>query len=85
LNKLAPVEHADDLWPTPLLVVHSRGDQLIPVRLGASLHHAAGEPKRAVYVDDLDHNEVFQDVEVLAEVERFFSEAALWSVDEPPL
>jgi fermentation-respiration switch protein FrsA (DUF1100 family) len=66
-------------------VVHSRGDQLIPVRLGASLHHAAGEPKRAVYVDDLDHNEVFQDVEVLAEVERFFSEAALWSVDEPPL
>jgi fermentation-respiration switch protein FrsA (DUF1100 family) len=42
----------------PKLVVHGRGDRLIPYEMGQRLFQAAPEPKRFLDLGNLDHNDV---------------------------
>jgi fermentation-respiration switch protein FrsA (DUF1100 family) len=42
----------------PVLVLHSRDDEIMPYRLGEKVYHAAGEPKRLVTLGG-DHNRGF--------------------------
>jgi fermentation-respiration switch protein FrsA (DUF1100 family) len=43
----------------PLLIVHGERDRTVPVRLGRRLFAAAVEPKRAVWLPQAGHNDVF--------------------------
>jgi fermentation-respiration switch protein FrsA (DUF1100 family) len=43
----------------PLLVIHGDRDTLIPAALGRSLFAAASEPKRALWVADGGHNDLW--------------------------
>lgn len=78
LTRFRPADYTDHLWPTPLLVAHSQDDQLIPFAAGQRLYHAAEEPKRALWVDDLDHNEAMIAPKVLVGVAAFFDLAEGW-------
>lgn len=40
-----PVDHIDKLKDTPLLMLHSREDPIIPFEQGEAVYQAAGEPK----------------------------------------
>lgn len=78
LARFRPADYTDQLWPTPLLVAHSQDDQLIPFAAGQRLFAAAEEPKRSLWVDDLDHNEAMIAPNVLAGVAAFFDQAEGW-------
>ena len=41
----------------PLLVIHSRNDELIPFEMGERLYAAAREPKQALWLDRSGHND----------------------------
>ena len=43
----------------PVLIVHSRADEIVPFEMGARLFDAASEPKRALWLDQAGHNETF--------------------------
>ncbi len=43
----------------PLLVIHGRADRTVPFELGARLHAAASEPKRAIWLDSAGHVDIF--------------------------
>ena len=43
----------------PLLVIHGRRDGIVPFRHGVRLFEAACEPKRALWIDDAGHNDLW--------------------------
>jgi abhydrolase domain-containing protein 17 len=45
----------------PVLVIHGRADQIVPFSHGEALFKAAQEPKRSLWIQNADHNDV-QDV-----------------------
>ncbi len=73
-----PADYAAELWPTPLLVVHSRDDDLIPFAAGRRLYDVAAAPKQAHWPRGLSHQEVFADTDVLKEITTYFAKAARW-------
>ncbi len=44
----------------PLLIVHSRDDELFPPRMAQELYANANEPKRLVLLDGLKHNDMLE-------------------------
>ncbi len=60
----------------PLLVVHSRQDEMIPYEMAERNHAAAGAPKRLVLYDGAGHNEVVSrhGDAILGEVRLFLTE-----------
>lgn len=54
-----PIEVVDGISPVPLLVVHSRDDEVIPFHHGMELHAAAHEPKELWLVDGARHIAAF--------------------------
>ena len=75
LSVFNPIDQAADMWPTPLLVVHSRGDTLINFRHGKELFDVADQPKRSLWLDGYDHNDVIMQSIVIESMLRFFDEA----------
>lgn len=49
--------HIAALAPTPLLLMHSRTDRVVPYAHSLELLAAAGEPKRLVTIEDGEHND----------------------------
>lgn len=43
----------------PMLFMHGRKDRVVPFSHGVRLHHVANEPKRAVWVDEAGHNDLW--------------------------
>jgi len=43
----------------PVLIIHGEHDRLVPVALGRALYSAAREPKRALWVPDGGHNDLW--------------------------
>jgi fermentation-respiration switch protein FrsA (DUF1100 family) len=43
----------------PTLVMHARGDSIIPYRLGRELYEQLRPPRRFVDIDNADHNDLF--------------------------
>jgi fermentation-respiration switch protein FrsA (DUF1100 family) len=43
----------------PLLLMHGEQDRVVPVKFGRELFAAADEPKRAIFVPDAGHNNVY--------------------------
>lgn len=58
-DEFRPLDAVDDISPVPLLVVHSRDDQIIPPHHGEALYEAAREPKTLWLVDGARHIAVF--------------------------
>ena len=78
MERFRPADYAAEAWPTPLLVVHSREDDLIPFAAGRRLYDVAAAPKQSFWPRGLSHQEVFTDPAVLSEVAAFFAKAATW-------
>ncbi len=50
-----PVDVVGKIAPRPLLIIHTTGDEIIPVEHAHRLHAAAGEPKELWIVADAPH------------------------------
>ncbi|MGB7414521.1 MAG: alpha/beta hydrolase, partial [Thermosynechococcaceae cyanobacterium] len=44
----------------PVLVIHGQADQIVPFWHGEALFQAAKEPKRSLWIQTADHNNVQQ-------------------------
>lgn len=44
----------------PLLLVHGHRDRVVPFRLGERLYHSAPEPKRALFLPQADHANLYE-------------------------
>jgi fermentation-respiration switch protein FrsA (DUF1100 family) len=55
----------------PLLILHGERDRVVPVRFGRRLFELAPEPKRALFVPDAGHNDLFNRSEAIAAVMAF--------------
>ena len=88
LSSFRPADYAANLFPTPILVAHSTGDNLIPFDAGRRLFRAAEEPKESLWVERYDHDAAMTAPEVLEGVSAFFRRAADWRplvlLDDPP-
>jgi hypothetical protein len=51
----APVEQVARLAPRPLLTVHSRADEVVPVRQAEALFERTGEPRELVIHEEANH------------------------------
>ena len=52
---VTPIEHVAKIAPIPLLLVHGREDELVPVSHARRLYEKAKEPKRLIIVDGAGH------------------------------
>jgi fermentation-respiration switch protein FrsA (DUF1100 family) len=75
LDHFAPAEEVQALWPRPILVVHGKGDRIIPFDCGQRLLDNALQPKYHYWVDNGDHNDVVSDPVISRAVVLFFDNA----------
>lgn len=54
-NKYSPMEHIARISPTPLLIMHSKADQIIPFHHAQVLFERAGEPKQLWLLENEGH------------------------------
>ncbi len=54
-NAYSPIAHIAKISPIPLLVMHSKSDQIIPPHHSQVLYDAAGEPKTLWFIDNEYH------------------------------
>lgn len=59
----SPIEAIGKISPIPLLISHSKDDEIIPVHHGRALFEAAREPKALWLLDKVNHNHAFVDPE----------------------
>lgn len=52
---VSPADSIADIAPRPLLLVHSRDDEIVPVNHAHTLYERAGEPKKLVIINGSDH------------------------------
>lgn len=57
----SPIRYIDRVSPTPLLIIHSRTDQVVPVAHALSLYAAAKQPKQLWLLPHGDHIATFND------------------------
>jgi alpha-beta hydrolase superfamily lysophospholipase len=50
LGAFAPARLSADIWPRPLLVIHGRGDAVVPFAQGQDLFRAASFPKHSAWL-----------------------------------
>jgi uncharacterized protein len=56
---------------TPLLMIHGRNDDIVPLDLGRKLFGAAEEPKELIEVEGAGHNDVYLRAEFTAALKTF--------------
>ncbi len=81
--KLAP-DRFDNLTKivhvrAPILIIHGTADEVVPFAQGQALFAAASEPKRAVWLEGVKHNNVFATAS-----DRFLSELKNFAKNFPP-
>jgi len=52
---VSPIESVAEIAPRPLLLVHSRQDEVVPVSHAYKLYEKAGGPKQTVILDGAEH------------------------------
>lgn len=55
ISLVRPVDDIDDVAPRPVLIIHGRQDELVPVDSAERLYAAAGEPKELYIIDNAGH------------------------------
>jgi alpha-beta hydrolase superfamily lysophospholipase len=63
------------LGPKPLLLVHARGDEVVPSTHSEELYERASEPKRLLLLDGGHHRSVQHDPEIQGETLRWLGKA----------
>jgi alpha-beta hydrolase superfamily lysophospholipase len=63
------------LGPKPLMLVHARGDEVVPFELSQELYDLAAEPKRLLLLDAGDHRSAQHDAEIQGEMLRWLARA----------
>lgn len=58
-DEYRPIDKVDDISPLPLLIIHSRDDEVIPVHHALELFEAAREPKELWLLDNVRHIAAF--------------------------
>lgn len=54
-RRIRPVDGVGRIAPRPLLIIHSRDDETVPVSHAHSLYEKAGEPKQLIELDGAGH------------------------------
>jgi uncharacterized protein len=75
LNRFSPADLVSRLWPRPILIIHSQGDELIPWDQGEALYRAASYPKDYYWLDNKTHKQTMLDESVARYVLRFLQSA----------
>lgn len=55
ISAVRPIDDIDDVAPRPILIIHGRQDELVPVESAERLYAAAGEPKELYIIDNAGH------------------------------
>jgi fermentation-respiration switch protein FrsA (DUF1100 family) len=63
----------DRLGSKPLLLIHARGDETVPVAHSEELHERAAEPKRLLVLEGGDHRSAQHDSEIQGESLRWLA------------
>jgi fermentation-respiration switch protein FrsA (DUF1100 family) len=74
LGHFAPASLVSQLWPRPILVIHGRGDGVVPFSQGQDLFRGATFPKQALWLSG-DHAGVYQSRRGAGTVLEFFDHA----------
>jgi uncharacterized protein len=61
------------LGSKPLMLVHARGDEVVPHRLSEELYERAAEPKRLLLLEGGDHRSAQHDAEIQGETLRWLT------------
>ncbi|MEM1011970.1 MAG: alpha/beta hydrolase [Planctomycetota bacterium] len=72
-----PADDVQTLWPTPVLIVHSFRDEIIPFVRGRALYEAAAEPRRSFWLEEESHAETVTSPAAIDAVIRFFRDASV--------
>ncbi|HEY1684140.1 MAG TPA: alpha/beta hydrolase [Tepidisphaeraceae bacterium] len=75
LTHFAPMNLVRQLWPRPILIIHSQSDELIPWEQGDALYQAASYPKDYEWLDNQTHRQTMQDRDVARHVLWFIQHA----------
>ena len=75
LDRFAPGDELDGLWPRPILIVHGKNDRIIRFDHGQNLLNRAMQPRYHYWVDGGDHNDVVADPLISKAVVLFFDNA----------
>lgn len=85
LRSLDLYDAAATLGPdTDLLLLHARGDELVPYTVSEELHRVASEPKRLVLFPGGHHRSLQHDVEIQNLSARFVERAVARRAGDPP-
>ena len=57
----------------PLLLIHARGDEVVPYALSEKLYERAAEPKRLLLLEGGDHRSAQHDAEIQGESLRWLA------------
>ena len=59
ISRFEPGKLVDQLWPRPILIVHGRGDSVVPFSEGLDLFRAASFPKQSFWLPE-NHTGVYR-------------------------
>lgn len=76
-----PASDVEAVWPTPVMIVHSFQDEIIPFVHGQSLFNSAAEPKRSFWLESETHAETTSAPAALEAIILFFKAVE----DSPPV
>jgi uncharacterized protein len=68
-------EAVELLGPKPLMLVHARGDEVVPFQLTEELYERASEPRRLLLLEGGDHRSAQHDAEIQGETLRWLARA----------
>lgn len=80
LSHFSPADLVGDLWPRPILIVHSQSDEIVPWEQGDELYHAASFPKERYWLDRKTHKQTISDEGAARHVLQFLKNAEPASV-----
>jgi uncharacterized protein len=75
LKGISPQRTISQLWPRPILFIHSEMDEIIPIERGRALYDAATLPKYYVWFPKGTHNEMIDDETAARIILEFFRAA----------
>ena len=56
---------------TPLLVMHAKGDSIVPFWMGEEMYELANEPKMNYFIDENEHLVTYDD-ELMKKMDNFY-------------
>jgi len=72
-REAAPIKYIASIAPKPLLLLHSRNDEIVPVSHAQRLYDSAGEPKTLVILEGAEHRLRIHDEAMNRAIEWFKS------------